>query len=69
MTHSESERRQREVAIGKEIATLIEAVSKGDLAQRLNLDDKDGFHRTMSEGINNLAGTVQRVITEVDPAV
>ncbi|MEI8394563.1 MAG: methyl-accepting chemotaxis protein [Rhodospirillaceae bacterium] len=57
--------RQRELVVGKEIATLIEAVSKGDLDSRLDLDDKDGFYRTMSAGINRLTDTVQAAIIDI----
>ena len=57
--------RAREQAIGREIAALIDAVSKGDLSQRIDLAGKDGFYRTMSEGINRLTDTVQAVIGDL----
>jgi len=57
--------RQRDLAVGKEIADLISAVSRGDLASRLNLSDKEGFYRTMSEGINSLTDTVQTAISDI----
>jgi methyl-accepting chemotaxis protein len=57
--------RAREQAIGEEIATLIDAVSKGDLERRIDLVGKDGFYRTMSEGINRLTDTVQSVIADL----
>ncbi len=57
--------RAREQAIGEEIATLIDAVSKGDLERRIDLAGKDGFYRTMSEGINRLTNTVQSVIADL----
>ncbi len=57
--------RAREQAIGEEIATLIDAVSKGDLERRIDLAGKDGFYRTMSEGINRLTDTVQSVIADL----
>ena len=57
--------RAREKAIGQEIATLIDGVSKGDLSRRLDLADKDGFYRTMSEGINRLTDTVEAVIGDL----
>ena len=57
--------RLREQAIGIEIATLIDAVSKGELTSRLDLAGKDGFYKTMSEGINRLTDTVQTAIADI----
>ncbi|GAA4251237.1 HAMP domain-containing protein [Azospirillum formosense] len=57
--------RARETAIGEEIAALIDGVSKGDLSRRLDLTGKDGFYRTMSEGINRLTDTVEAVIADL----
>ncbi|PWC52903.1 methyl-accepting chemotaxis protein [Azospirillum sp. TSO22-1] len=57
--------RAREQAIGHEIAELIDGVSKGDLSKRIDLDGKDGFYRTMSEGINRLTDTVEGVIADI----
>jgi len=58
-------KRAREKAIGEEIATLIDGVSKGDMSRRLDLADKEGFYKTMSEGINRLTDTVQAVIADL----
>ncbi|MBK1836522.1 HAMP domain-containing protein [Azospirillum sp. YIM B02556] len=57
--------RVREQAIGEEIAGLIDAVSKGDLDRRIDLAGKDGFYKTMSEGINRLTDTVEAVIADL----
>ncbi len=57
--------RAREAVIGQEIATLIDAVSKGNLDQRINLAGKDGFYKTMSEGINRLTDTVEGAIADI----
>ncbi|MBP2232170.1 methyl-accepting chemotaxis protein [Azospirillum agricola] len=57
--------RAREHAIGEEIANLIDAVSKGDLERRIDLAGKDGFYKTMSEGINRLTDTVESVIADL----
>ena len=67
----ESERRAaeaqrlREQAIGQEIAALIDAVSKGNLTSRIDLAGKDGFYKTMREGINRLTDTVQGTIADI----
>ena len=62
---AEEAQRQRETAIGEEIAALIDGVSKGDLSRRLDLAGKEGFYRTMSEGINRLTDTVEGVIADL----
>jgi methyl-accepting chemotaxis protein len=62
---AEEAQRARENAIGEEIATLISSVSSGDLSQRIDLDGKDGFYRTMSDGINRLTDTVEAVIEDL----
>jgi methyl-accepting chemotaxis protein len=61
----EEAERRREQAIGAEIASLIDAVSKGELDRRIDLAGKDGFYKTMSEGVNRLTDTVQAVIGDV----
>lgn len=57
--------RRREAAIGQEIAALIDSVSQGDLAQRIDLAGKDGFYRVMSEGVNRLTQTIAVVIADL----
>ncbi|CAK0765961.1 methyl-accepting chemotaxis protein [Azospirillaceae bacterium] len=56
---------EREQKIGQEISALIQSVSQGDLSRRLDLKDKTGFYRTMSEGINRLTDTIEGVIAEL----
>jgi methyl-accepting chemotaxis protein len=62
---AEEAQRLREQAIGQEIASLIDGVSKGDLSKRIDLAGKDGFYKTMSEGINRLTDTVEGVIADL----
>ncbi|KAA0678765.1 methyl-accepting chemotaxis protein [Roseomonas genomospecies 6] len=62
---AEEAERAREKAIGEEIAALIDGVSKGDLSRRLDLTGKDGFYKTMSQGINRLTDTVESVIADL----
>ena len=57
--------RVREQGIAQEIAALIDAVAKGDLSSRIDLAGKDGFYKTMSEGINRLTDTVQGAIADI----
>lgn len=43
-----------EVAIEREMDGLIAAANDGDLRSRIELDNKTGFFRTLSEGLNTL---------------
>jgi methyl-accepting chemotaxis protein len=62
---AEAERRRQET-VGREIAALVDAVADGDLSRRLELAGKDGFFRTVSEGINRLTATVEGAIADLD---
>ncbi len=46
--------RTKEVALASQINAVIQAGSKGDFQQRINLDDKTGFFKTLSESINKI---------------
>ncbi|WP_428239450.1 methyl-accepting chemotaxis protein [Gynuella sp.] len=53
-----------EVAIEKEIDQLIESATNGDLSVRVALEGKNGFDRTLSEGLNSLLVVSERVISD-----
>jgi methyl-accepting chemotaxis protein len=57
--------REREAAMGREIARLIDGVSKGDLSQRIDVAGKDGFYLELSQGVNRLTGTMKNVIDDL----
>jgi methyl-accepting chemotaxis protein len=57
--------RDREAAMGREIARLIDGVSKGDLSQRIDVTGKDGFYLELSQGVNRLTGTMKNVIDDL----
>lgn len=46
--------RTLEVAIEQEVTSLVAAAVNGDFSRRLDLAGKEGFHRQLSEGINQL---------------
>ncbi len=54
--------RTAEKQIETEIASVVEAVGRGDFAQTLNLEGKDGFYLTLAEGINEVSDTVSGVL-------
>lgn len=57
--------RTAEVAIEEQVENLISAARNGDLSQRLSLNDKQGFYRNLSAGINELVDTLGQVFNEI----
>lgn len=56
--------RTDEVAVEREIDTLVKAASSGDLSQRLDTSDKDGFFLNLAQGLNNLVGIADDVVND-----
>lgn len=48
-----------------EIASMVDAAVAGNLSQRIELSDKRGFFRRLSEGINKLSTTVSMVAEDL----
>ena len=57
--------RTQEVAIEKEIDSLVEAASAGNLRQRLDTAGKDGFFLQLSNGFNSLLDQLTSVFTDI----
>jgi len=53
-----------EVAIEEEVATIVQAAVAGDLSKRIDMQDKQGFMKTLSSGINELTGVAENVISD-----
>ncbi len=51
--------------IEKEINAVVDAAVAGDLTQRVDLEDKEGFLRNVSEGINSFAETCEAGLGDV----
>jgi methyl-accepting chemotaxis protein len=61
--------RSQEAAIERDVEAIVGAASGGDLSRRLAVDDKEGFYRTLSAGLNRLLdGTAGIVRTVRDAA-
>ena len=56
--------RTNEVAIEEEVESIIESASSGDLSQRVVLDNKEGFFKQLSGGLNQIVGIAEGVITD-----
>ncbi|MGR9114526.1 MAG: methyl-accepting chemotaxis protein [Gammaproteobacteria bacterium] len=57
--------RTHEVKIEQEIETIVGSVKAGELSKRLELTDKEGFFKILSQGINELGDTIEKVMNEV----
>jgi methyl-accepting chemotaxis protein len=57
--------RTPEVAVEKEMQTMLTAVIDGDLNKRIDLNGKAGFFEAMSRGVNQLADNMAEVVSKV----
>ena len=57
--------RTQEIAVEKEVESLIGAARNGDLSRRITLDDKRGFFLNLGTGINELVETLSAVFDEI----
>ncbi|MFA6014944.1 MAG: nitrate- and nitrite sensing domain-containing protein [Gallionellaceae bacterium] len=55
----------QEMKIESEVRDIVLSARQGDLSKRLNLNDKDGFMRELSEGINQLVATSDQSLQEI----
>jgi methyl-accepting chemotaxis protein len=60
--------RTQEVAIEKEMQTMLSAIIGGDLASRIALNGKIGFVEAASRGINQLADNMAEIVAQVKDA-
>ncbi|MBU1665758.1 MAG: Tar ligand binding domain-containing protein, partial [Gammaproteobacteria bacterium] len=57
--------RTGEVAVEKEVASLVNAAAAGDFSRRLKAEGKEGFFLQLAEGINRLVETSERGMNDV----
>jgi methyl-accepting chemotaxis protein len=57
--------RTSEVAVEKDIDTIISLAASGNFDQKIDLSDKNGFFLTASKGLNGLLDTTNVVINDV----
>jgi methyl-accepting chemotaxis protein len=61
--------RTQEVAAEREIGNLVEAVSDGQLDQRVSLTGKTGFFEVLARSLNGLVASVQDVVSDLSHLV
>jgi methyl-accepting chemotaxis protein len=57
--------RTREVAVEKEVADLVHAANEGDFTKRVETNGKEGFFKTLAEGVNALMQTTSAGLGDV----
>jgi methyl-accepting chemotaxis protein len=57
--------RTAEVAVEREVESIIVGASEGDFTRRLSLEDKEGFFRNLAEGLNTLLETASNGLSAV----
>lgn len=57
--------RTLEVAIEKEIDAIVESASQGDLSKRISMEDKEGFFKKLSSGLNELLESSSSFVSDV----
>ncbi|MCP3674945.1 MAG: chemotaxis protein, partial [Gammaproteobacteria bacterium] len=57
-------REQLTKVIETDIQAIVDTAKKGDLSQRIELDDKEGFYENLSSSINELVDVNERVIND-----
>ncbi len=50
--------------IETDIQAIVDTAKEGDLSKRISLEDKDGFYKNLSTGINELVDVNERVIDD-----
>lgn len=57
--------RTAEVSIEKEIDAVVEAAGNGDFTRQITLDDKVGFFKNLSSGLNGLMTTIEVAVNDI----
>jgi methyl-accepting chemotaxis protein len=54
-----------ELKVESEVRTIVEAAKNGDFTQRIDLSDKEGFMRELSQNVNGLVETSDQGLQEI----
>ena len=57
--------RTKEVEAEQEVAKIVQAAGRGDFSERVNSDNKVGFMKTISQGLNSLVDTVEAGLNDI----
>ncbi len=57
--------RTAEVAVEREVAGIVEAAANGDFTQRIEVAGKEGFFKTLAEGVNRFVQVTESGLNEV----
>ncbi len=57
--------RTQEVAVEEEVQSIVTSALSGNLTQRITLDNKQGFFKTLGQGINELVDVSEQVVNDM----
>ena len=57
--------RTQEIAVEEQLEHIVAAANAGDLGARIELDDKDGFLKRLSGGVNDMVSAVDDFLTDM----
>ncbi len=57
--------RTAEVTMEKEIDDMVQAASAGDFTKQIAIEDKTGFFKNLSAGLNQFSGTVEVALNDI----
>lgn len=57
--------RTAEVAIEKEVATMVQAAGSGDFTRQISLENKEGFYANLGKGLNELVSTIEVALNDI----
>jgi methyl-accepting chemotaxis protein len=66
---SDKERAETDKNIGEEVARIVEATLRGDLTQRIDLTNKQGFFLQLARGINRMQDDLRRRVNNLEKTV
>ncbi|MDG9666103.1 methyl-accepting chemotaxis protein [Hahella sp. CR1] len=55
-----------QIAIEREVQEIVDKAKAGDLKKRVGLEGKEGFVRTLAEGLNELSDVIDQVLVDID---
>ncbi|NLR76368.1 methyl-accepting chemotaxis protein [Leeia aquatica] len=55
----------QEVAVEQEVDSIIQAAGRGDFSQRIEMQGKAGFFKTLGDGVNRLMETSERGLNDI----
>ncbi|MGC2854327.1 methyl-accepting chemotaxis protein [Novispirillum sp. DQ9] len=56
---------RKDAEVEREVTALVQAAADGEFSERVSLDGKEGFHRSLAEGMNKVMSLVEAGVEEL----